>query len=197
MKRKKKRQQQEKGSYGKCWEYLKESRIYFLIVVLLFLASFIVGCAFPVFFNEAIEEFMRNVLSETETMNFLQLFLFILQNNLSTAFTGMVFGLVLGVFPILISLLNGYVLGYVSGEVVMIAGLSSLLRLLPHGIFELPALIISLGLGIKLGSFIFVKNKKRQLVHDLKNSFRIFLLVIIPLLFVAALIEAGLIMMLG
>jgi len=38
---------------------------------------------------------------------------------------------------------------------VGIEGYGILWRLVPHGIFELPAVFISLGLGIKLGTFIF------------------------------------------
>ena len=37
---------------------------------------------------------------------------------------------------------------------------SDLFRLLPHGIFELPAIFISLGLGLRFGMFIFQKEKE-------------------------------------
>jgi len=43
-------------------------------------------------------------------------------------------------------------------------GFLSLWRLLPHGIFELPAVFISLGMGLKIGMFIFQK-KKLELVE--------------------------------
>ena len=67
-----------------------------------------------------------------------------------------------------------------------------LLRLLPHGIFEIPALILSLGLGLKLGFFIFTKNKKKYLKDNLINSLRVFVYIILPLLIIAAIIEASL-----
>ncbi len=130
-------------------------------------------------------------------MSFLQLFVFILQNNLITAFFGLLLGVFLGLFPLLLTFLNGYVLGFVANLSVGIGGFSSLWRLVPHGIFELPALIISLGLGLKLGMFVFSKNPKKQLVYDLENSLRVFLFVILPLLIVAGLIETGLLILLG
>jgi len=185
------------ASYGKCWEYLKESKVYFLIILLVFLISAVVGFIKPVFLVEFIEKFVKELIEKTEGMNFFQLLIFIFQNNLITAFIGMIFGLILGVFPLFTSVMNGYVLGFVSNKVVGVVGVGSLWKLIPHGIFEIPALIISLGLGLKLGMFIFAKDKKKQVLYDLGNSLRVFLLVILPLLIIAAIIETGLMFLLG
>jgi len=189
----------KKGNYEKCLGYLKEGKEYFLIIILIFLASFLLGYCFPVFFGELIEEFVKGLLERTESMTFLQLLVFIFQNNLSTAFVGMLLGLAFGIFPLFLTFLNGYVLGFVSGKVVGAIGLSSLIRLVPHGIFELPALIIALGLGLRMGMFFLAKpgKRKKQLFYDLENSLRVFLFVVLPLLLIAAFIEAGLIVLLG
>tara|TARA_Y100000310_G_C20095245_1_gene540165 strand:- start:42 stop:488 length:447 start_codon:yes stop_codon:yes gene_type:complete len=146
-----------------------------------------------------IREFVKEIVEKTEGMGFVQLFWFIFQNNVVTAFFGLILGLVLGLFPIFISMINGYVIGFVANISVSVAGFSSLWKLAPHGIFELPALIISLGLGLKLGSFIFAKSgkRKKKLKYDLKNSLRVFLFIVIPLLLIAGLIESWLILFLG
>jgi len=65
----------------------------------------------------------------------------------------------------------------------------TLWKLFPHGIFELPAVFISLALGMKLGTFIFQKKKMNSFKDYLWNSFRIFIFVVIPLLVIAAFIE--------
>ena len=67
----------------------------------------------------------------------------------------MIFGIVLGIFSIITAIANGYLLGFVSLLVVKQAGISVLWKLFPHGIFELPALFISLGLGLRLGFWLF------------------------------------------
>ena len=180
-----------------CWKYLKESKIYFLIVLGIFIFSVILGMFFPVFLVDYITELVKKLAEETSGLNFLQLFFFILKNNLITAFFGLIFGIVFGLFPVSLAFLNGYVLGFISGKVADVAGFSSLIRLLPHGVFEIPALVLSLGLGLKLGMFLFVKNKRKQLKYDLENSLRVFLFVIIPLLLIAGVIETGLIFLFG
>ena len=105
----------------------------------------------------------------------------------------MVFGIVLGIFSIITVIINGYLLGFVSARVVYAEGITSLWRLLPHGIFELPAVLISMGLGLKIGTFIFQKKKIKSLKEFFLSSFKTFLFVILPLLVIAALIETTLI----
>ena len=87
----------------------------------------------------------------------------------------------------------GCLFGFCSAMVVMCEGFGGLWRLAPHGIFELPALFISLGLGLKLGMFFLEKDKVKTFRNYLWNSLRVFLYIIIPLLLVAALIEGTLI----
>lgn len=184
-----------KKGYAACWEYLKESKIYFLVVFSIFLVATVFGFFFPVFFIEFIKNFIQQLAEKTTNMNFFQLLIFIFQNNLITAFMGLVIGIIFGLFPVFLVVFNGYVLGFVAGKTFKLLGFTSLWRLLPHGIFELSALIISLGLGLKLARFIFVKSgkRKKQLAYDLENSLRVFVYIVLPLLIIAAIIETILI----
>ncbi len=187
----------KKGNYEKCWSYLKESRSYFLAIIIIFVFSILIGFFFPAFLKELINSIIQNLAEKTQGMGFPQLFLFILENNVMTSFFGLILGVFLGVIPLILVVFNGYVLGFVSVKVAGAAGYFSLVRLLPHGIFEMPALIISLGLGLKLGRFIFSRNPGEKLKYDLENSLRVFLFIVIPLLFLAAIIETALIFVLG
>jgi stage II sporulation protein M len=81
--------------------------------------------------------------------------------------------------------------------VVYEEGILVLWRLLPHGIFELPALFLSAGLGLRLGTFIFRKNKLKSLKNYLFESLRVFLFIIFPFLLIAAIIEGILISFFG
>jgi stage II sporulation protein M len=187
----------KEGNYALAWKFLKDSKFYFLSILVLFFVSIAIGFIFPVFFQDFIKRFVEETLKKTEGLGFFQLFVFILLNNLTTAFIGIIFGLVLGVFPVVLTLLNGYVLGFIANKAVGVAGASVLLRLLPHGVFEIPALIIALGLGLRAGTFIFRKNRTREtFFSEFENSLRVFLFVVLPLLFIAALIETSLILLL-
>lgn len=194
-----KKEQKNKGNYQICWNYLKESRIYFLIIFCLFIVFILIGFFLPApqFIDDLIQKFLKELVDRTAGMNFYQLFIFILENNITTAFFGFIFGFVLGLVPLLLTIFNGYVLGYVARMTADILGYVQLFRLLPHGIFEIPALIISLALGLKITRFIFYKKSGRQLKYDLENSLRVFLFVVIPLLLIAGLIETALIFILS
>ena len=72
-------------------------------------------------------------------------------------------------------------------------GINVLFRLVPHGIFELPSFIISLGLGLRLGLYLFLKKRGETFSGNLENVLRVFIFVILPLLLIAAFIETMLI----
>jgi uncharacterized membrane protein SpoIIM required for sporulation len=60
-------------------------------------------------------------------------------------------------------------------------------------VFELPAVFISLALGVKLGMFIFSREKGKEFMRRARNSMIIFVCIVIPLLIIAAVIEGLLI----
>ena len=180
--------------YKKSWKFLKECRTHILIVIILFFLAGLIGFLFPVFFTDFIKRFIEDVISKTAGMNGWQLFLFILQNNFLASCAGFLTGIFVGVPSLFYTLLNGYVLGFVAGKSVAAAGSGVLLRLLPHGIFELPALFISLVLGLKIGLFVFTRQKQR-FSRVFTRALVTFILIVIPLLIVAAVIETGLIVL--
>ena len=142
---------------------------------------------------DIILEYIKQILEQTKDMSMLQLISFIFLNNLQASFIGLIFGLFFGFFPVFFAVFNGYLLGVVASLTVSQEGFSSLLNLFPHGIFELPAVFISLGLGLNLGAFIFQKDKKEFFKKNVSNSIRVFFFVVIPLLLIAAIIEGSLI----
>lgn len=188
-----------KREYIKSWNYLKESKKFIYVAIGIFVASFI----FALFVSPSetllnyILEFMQELLEKTRGMSVTELTGFIFFNNLKSSFFGMIFGVVLGIFPVLALIANGYILGFVSSLSVAEEGIFSLWRILPHGIFELPAIFISFGLGLKFGSFIFQEKRSEAFRRFLLNSMRVFLFIIIPLLVIAGIIEGTFIVFLG
>jgi len=194
MKNKKKEEFNIKEQYKKSFEFLKESKIFVFSVIILFFVFVLIGffVSAPESVAEQIRKFIEELLKQTEGMSATELIGFIISNNLQTSFFGMIFGVILGIFPLLLAMSNGYLLGFVSKLSVQTDGFLSLWRLLPHGIFELPAVFISLGLGMKIGSFIFQKKKLKSFKKYFLNSLRVFFFIVIPLLIIAGIIEGAL-----
>ena len=175
-------------------EYLKESKNYILFAFLLFLVSVSFGLAFPSLFEKQVLKVVEELVKETQDLGTLELISFIIFNNMKSAFFGLIFGAVFGFIPFLITIVNGYVLGFVMNKSIFNEGIFILWRLLPHGIFEIPAVIISIGLGLELGMFLFSKKlRKKGFLELVKISLKVFLLIIIPLLVAAGIIEGLLI----
>lgn len=195
---KKKKKNLNKFVYGNFKEglrFIKESKRYIYFSFLLFFFFGLIGFLFPIFFKEQILEMIKELISKTYGLSVFELVGFIFKNNLTSSFFAIFLGIFFGLFPIFILILNGYLLGFVSYSVVSQDSIFVLWRLLPHGIFEIPAIMISAGLGLKLGLSLFYKiiGKKINFIEILINSFKVFVFIIIPLLFIAGIIEGVLI----
>jgi uncharacterized membrane protein SpoIIM required for sporulation len=142
-----------KNQYQQSWEYIKESRNFIYITLIIFLLFAFIGAFVPApeFLEQQILEFIEELLRKTAEMSQGELMSFIFLNNLQSSFFGMILGIALGIFSAITSVSNGYLLGFVSSRAAYEEGIFVLWRLFPHGIFELPALFISTGLGLKLG----------------------------------------------
>ena len=184
--------------YEKAWEYIKDSKKFIYVITGIFFFFLLMGFFVPTpeFLYNQIIDFIRNLLTETQDMSQLDLIGFIIYNNIQSTLLSILLGIFFGIFPLISTVANGYMLGFVSSISVSSEGLISLLKILPHGIFEIPAVFISLGLGLRTGMFIFRKNKIKALKSYLVNSLRVFLLIIIPLLIIAGIIESTLIFLL-
>ncbi len=185
-------------NYFLSWEHVKESKNYILFIILIFLLGAVLALFYqPQSIVEAIKKILEELLKETADLNARQMVIFILKNNLGVSFISMLLGVFFGIFPVFTALANGYVLGFVAEKSVEIEGISILWLLFPHGIFELPAVFLSLAFGARLGMFFLAKNKKKEFLKRLVESLRVFLFIILPLLIIAAVIEGVLIKALG
>lgn len=187
-----------KSEFKKSTDYLEKSKKFIYAVTIIFFSFVFIGFFIPT--PPAIEQYLLELIEElvdqTEGMSFLELTNFIFLNNLRSSFLGIILGVFFGIIPIFYSVFNGYLIGFVAFISVAEGGVFVLWRILPHGIFELPAVFISLGLGLKLGTFIFQKNILKSFVDFFWNSLRVFLFIVLPLLIIAAIIETGLIFLL-
>jgi len=162
-----------------------------------FMLTFLIGFVFPIFFREEIIGMIAELMASLEGLSVVELAGFIFWNNLKASFFAIILGVTIGIFPLMIGAVNGYLLGFVSREVVAQEGLLIMWRLLPHGIFELPAVILSIGIGVKIGADMFSGDVMKKLKYNFREGLRFFVFVIIPLLFVAGIIEGILVGLVG
>jgi len=186
-------------NYSKCWKFLLESRWYVVSIVALFALTILIGFIFPVFFRQEIFDFIAKMIAELEGKSTFEIITFIFFNNMKASFMSIVLGVTFGIFPLVATVMNGYLIGFVSRHVVEQEGLFALWRLLPHGVFELPAIIFSIGIGLKIGisCWPLAIRGKGKLKYTLKEGLRFFVFVVFPLLLVAGIIEGVLIGLMG
>jgi len=191
-KKRSKKKSSLKEQYSLSWNFIKESKKFIFLALGIFFVFAIAGFFIPApdFISKIVLDYVKEIVKETSGLSLPQLISFIFFNNTKSSFFGLALGTFFGVFPMIFSIFNGYLLGFVAAESVKVNGIIILWKLLPHGIFELPAVFISLGLGIKMG---FQVLDKKNLKRNFIESLRVFLLVIIPLLIIAAVIEGLLI----
>ncbi|MBT7706336.1 stage II sporulation protein M [archaeon] len=165
--------------------------IYFGISV--FVITILIGYFFPIFFTEEILEVLKSLALAFEGLTTFQIIIKILFNNSMVTLLTIIMGIIFGILPLWTTIQNGYIIGFIINKVIESEGPLVLWRLLPHGIFELPAIFISIGLGLKIGEKVIKRDNPGLFLLD---SLRVFLLIILPLLIIAAIIE-GLLIGLG
>ena len=114
-------------------------------------------------------------------------------NNAIKSFLVIVLG-VLVIVPIMFIVLNGYILGIVMCESARTEGpLYVAAAILPHGIIELPMVLVSAALGTRIGMMVLLRIRGKisteEIISTLKWSISFYFRWILPLLFVAAVIE--------
>jgi stage II sporulation protein M len=116
-------------------------------------------------------------------------------NNLRASMLVIILGLLLGVVPLLSAIANGAILGAVAFSLAQegIAPVPFLLAgILPHGILELPAVLLSMAFGLKLGYHIIFPLPGKKRIQTLGSIFQEIggaLPIIVILLLVAAFLE--------
>lgn len=172
-------------------------RIVFVALTLIFLGSCYLGYllaeAYPSAVEKEIEtirEFFRGFSSEK--ISPFEIFLLIFLNNSIKSFLAMLLGIFFGVIPILFIFLNGLIIGFFASFIGSEIGIITfVLLLLPHGILEIPAVILACSYGFLLG-VEFVRDRKNIGKHVSKAVFN-FARFVLPMLLVAAFIETLLI----
>lgn len=176
--------------------YVYQIRAYVYIVVALWAFSTLIGATMALAmpqesqqFVEAISNQMKPLLSDSSFTLMLNIFV----NNTRACLLEVGLGLGLGVIPLLIVFVNGIAMGLVIALAMSQTGpLFMAAALLPHGIIEIPAVVISAAIGLRFGHCVLlaVLRQAVDLKKELVEGVSVFIFWLIPLLFVAAFVES-------
>ena len=146
------------GEYGKYGGYGTHGK-YVAAITLIFVASLIAGYGYAVMNPTESARFVEELSAEfgwLMDLSLLQIFLVIFLNNAIKALLAIIFGLLI-VVPVGFVAYNGWIIGIVICEEARTSGYVSVVAgILPHGIIELPMIIVSAALGTRLGMMAFL-----------------------------------------
>lgn len=176
-------------------EYVRNIIPLFSIVMFLFLFStylgYVMGEGIPA---SAFEDILGNIPQPTGS-NDLDILVAIISNNIIAAFIFLASGVVIGIPPLIFVELNGFFVGWISYTASIEVGLGTVaISLLPHGVIEIPTVILCAAMGMGLGYQLVNRIRGREgLQRYVIDSLRVFTTRVIPFLVVAGLIETGVI----
>lgn len=119
-------------------------------------------------------------------------FLFIFFNNSLTLFLAIVLGIIGGLFPFLVLMSNGLLLGIIAYFSQSAFSWSFfLVGIIPHGLVEIPVLLLACAAGLKVGKVAFdqVFRKQGEIKTELTMALVFFIKILLPLLILAAALE--------
>lgn len=183
------------GNKEQALQYLKDLRKEIGIVSLLFLLSAAIGYVVAIMHPEVVMQSLEELEGLVDLLKNLSpleiMFLIFLNNSIKSLFV-LVLGVFFGVVPLLFIAYNGYFLGIFSHKILMEQSLLYLAGgLLPHGIIEIPMVVISAAVGIRLGLKVIAafKGESVSLKEEMLTGIKFFFYWIMPLLFIAAVVE--------
>ncbi|MDD5614765.1 MAG: stage II sporulation protein M [Candidatus Methanoperedens sp.] len=179
-------------------DYIYSSRKYFIASAGIFIFSFFIGLLISAKNPDAAENLLGMLKETFGSITSLEPFgrmLEIFKNNVRNSFMALIFGLGFGIVPFFFVVVNGIVLGILvefflkkQGAIFVIAAI------LPHGIIELPMVLMSVGIGFRLGHIAYLlmihQKTTQELLNELKQGVVFYFKIIVPLLLLAAIVES-------
>ena len=165
----------------------------FFFAAVVFVTSLALGMSVsPDVSAEALEE-VGEFLGSLGGLSSLGLFLIIFLNNAVKALGVVIFGIFFGLVPLFFILFNGFILGVLVSALESEAGYGLIAAsLVPHGVVEVPILLLATALGLAVGwqSLRWFAGRESAVRSWLGQGLRTYFRWVMPGLLLAAAIEA-------
>lgn len=168
------------------WEHFKQMNPYIAFGSILFLAGMVIGGtnpAFRAFLDEQLKGLgqLAEMIDDSKNPT-LTMMIFIFLNNAVKSILVMYLGALFGVLPFFFLVVNGMMIGYLLKTTAELHGGGYVMELivkglLPHGILEIPAIIIACAYGMRFGvlifkaagSLVFARSKTGNISRELES----------------------------
>lgn len=166
------------------------------VTILLFLVAMIIGwvgtARDPTIGNDLLVMFQKEIAGQITIGNSIDMCIKLFANNLEACILLFLGGASFGILTVLILSLNGIVIGAIT-EIIS-HGHSAIFiaaAILPHGIFEIPAFILAAALGFLMAQSLIAEwYGAADTAADAAQSARLFIFCVVPLIAMAAVVEA-------
>lgn len=180
------------------WSLITRQRLWLRAVAIFFIVGIIngaIGYSVMPSLRDILADVYEDIIGESFTFN-IPMALKIFVNNATAALLMIFGGVAFGILPFLAIFLNGFIIGYVIIGLffsfppdILKTAYFSFATIVPHGIFEIPAILLSTTLGIRFGTEWMKKNAHPSRGDIFRKNF-LSALSYIPLLVVILLIAA-------
>ena len=171
---------------------------YLPVLALIFAASFLAGTIAPSSIRRQLTEVFQAIAGNYQGLAGGKLFFNILVQNVMATMLVLITGVVVGIIPVLAIGSNGFGLGVLFRQAAEASGYwKAVVKVLPYGVFEVPALLIAASYGLWLGVTVVRRMRgtgSPLLGVRIEHAFRRYFAIVFPLLVVAAAIETALIL---
>lgn len=173
--------------------YSKRSlKPHLILAIALFVMSITMGfVATPEFPGDMLQEFGQ-ILEPLASFGPAALFIVIFLNNAIKSLGAIVMGIAVGLPSLFFAGFNGFTIGVVVAALKPIVGYGVIAAsLAPHGIIEIPVLLLSTALGLSIGmeSLRYLIGQKSMVRAQLRRGLKVYLKWILASIFIAAVIE--------
>ena len=170
--------------YGRSATTLWDARHSLGLAGLIFATGCLLGAVFQEdlgFLQAQVEALLQKFSNQTAPAFIGKIFL----HNLLAAYIGMCLLTLFGLVPAAVGLL----IGWFAASFMPQHGPEIILMLLPHGLFEIPAVIIAWGIGIWRGAGYRLTSSSPSALERWQQANLVFMSMVLPLLLLAAVVE--------
>lgn len=177
-----------KEFYASALKDLHEVRPYVFLAIATYIVGALLGLVFTRHFEVLLASFGK-LASRFAGHSTPVLIVMIFIQNFIAAFISVWTGALLGLVPLAAAATNGILFSVVVLTVGRGDVWGVIVKLLPHGIFEMPAVLLSWGLGLWRGAWFFRKRGDVTYRQRALKAYGLFFSIVVPLLAIAAVLE--------
>jgi uncharacterized membrane protein SpoIIM required for sporulation len=177
-----------KKQFTEAARYARKARNFIYFGIAVFIVGVMAGIIFRERFDALLESF-RIIAERFRGRSASTTIVMIFFRNVSSVVISILLGAFWGIVPLTAAIINGALVGIVISYGMKTGLMAVLGSLLPHGIFELPAIFLSWGMGLWLGAWPFRMDKHEKFCERMKGALQALFTFIVPLLMIAAVVE--------